>query len=111
MLLHMVSFTWKPGTTAEDIDRIQTAIGTLPDDIPVIVGYAMGSDLGVRDGNADFGVVALLDTDNPADYLEHPAHLDVATRFVFPHVLTKSSVQARIDRPLLRETLATQQQS
>lgn len=100
MLLHMVSFIWKPDTTQEDIDRITTAISKLPSDIPIIVGFAMGKDLAVRQGNSDFGLVAFLNTDDPADYLEHPAHLEVAKNIVFPHVLTKSSVQTRVDQTI-----------
>lgn len=110
MLLHMVSFTWKPETTDEDIDRIAAAVGTLPSAIPVIAGFAMGKDLGMRVGNADFGVVAFLDTDDPTDYLEHPAHLEVATNVVFPHVRAKSSVQARIDEPTAAGLLTKPQQ-
>ena len=97
MIAHSVSFTWKEGTTQADIDSISAALDTLPAAIPVVLHYVHGRDLGLRQGNADYAVFAIFDGDDPAAYLDHPAHVKVAAETVTRFVAQKNSVQMGID--------------
>lgn len=110
MFVHLVSFHWKPGTTPDEVAAMAEAIATLPAAIPSIVSFAHGADFGVRDGNGDYGVMAVVDAGDPAAYLDHPAHVAVATTSIFPHVASKHSIQipvpqeTLISRPAFSET-------
>lgn len=101
MFVHMVSFHWKPGTTPDDVAAMAAELATLPAAIPSIVSFAYGADFAVRDGNGDYGVMAIVDASDPAAYLNHPAHVAVATESIFPHVAAKHSIQF----PVTRDTL------
>lgn len=101
MFVHMVSFHWKPGTTPDDVAAMAAALASLPAAIPSIVSFAYGADFGVRDGNGDYGVMAIIDASDPAAYLNHPAHVAVATESIFPNVASKHSIQF----PVTRDTL------
>lgn len=96
MIAHIVSFTWKSGTADEDIQRIDDAISGLEHQIPALRSLSHGRDLGIRSGNAQYGVTALIEGDDPSAYLDHPAHRAVAADVVAPHVASKSAVQFRL---------------
>lgn len=102
MIAHLVAFRWREGTTAADIASIDAAIGSLPARIPGIVAYGHGPDLGMRGGNDDYGVIAVLDYADVTDYLDHEAHLQVAADVVSQHVADKHSIQFSVndDHPL-----------
>ncbi len=102
MIAHMVAFRWRDGTSAADIAAIDAAIGSLPARIPGIVAYGHGPDLRMRDGNDDYGVIAVLDYPDVADYLDHEAHLQVAADVVSQHVADRHSIQFTVhdDHPL-----------
>lgn len=97
MIAHLVAFRWHEGTTEEDIARINTAIGSLPGRIPGIVAYGHGPDLAMRDGNDDYGVIAVLDYPHVSAYLDHEAHLQVAADVISRHVADKHSIQFVVD--------------
>ncbi len=62
VLTHVALFTWKPGTTEEQVAELAAGLGTLPGLIPEIKGYRFGPDAGLADGNVDYGVVAEFDS-------------------------------------------------
>ena len=72
VITHVVSFRWKPDTSAEQINRIQQALQTLPGAIPEIASYRCGSDLGVNGPtNMDFAIVATFDSVDAWHVLRH----------------------------------------
>lgn len=94
MIRHVVCLTWRSDATEEDVAAVRAGLATLPDQIPEIRGYAFGVDLGLVDGNADFGIVA--DFDDAAAwrrYQEHPAHQAVLRDRIRPIMAGRAAVQ------------------
>ncbi|GAC1479568.1 MAG: hypothetical protein PVSMB9_03330 [Candidatus Dormibacteria bacterium] len=98
MIRHVALFTWKTGTTAADVSRVEEALHQLPTRIACIQSYRFGRDLGVQDGNADFALVAdFVDEEALGVYANHPDHLDVITRLVRPITERRTAIQYVID--------------
>lgn len=97
MITHVVTFRWKPGTTAEQIEAVATALATLPDLVPSIDTYAFGTDLGLGGaGNMDFGIVATFDSVEAwTAYNDDPEHSRVRSEIILPCVADRAAVQFR----------------
>lgn len=94
MIVHVAAFSWKPGTTPEQIAAVQDALSALPSQIPSLRAYHFGADLGVAEGNADFAVVAMFDdVEGWREYAQHPAHLAVLADLVRPHLALRTAAQ------------------
>ena len=97
MIRHLVVFTFRPGTTAEQVDELARRLRELPGLIPTIRRYELGTDLRLRDGNADFAVVAEFDdVDGFLTYSEHPAHQAVIAECIRPIVASRLAVQLAV---------------
>lgn len=97
MVRHCVVFRFHPGTDPDAIAALAEALRGLPPVIPEIEAYQVGADLGLRDTNADFAVVAdFADADAFAVYSGHPAHLDVIRAFVEPITADRHAVQFQV---------------
>ena len=94
MIMHVVSFRWHEHVSADQIEAFTKALTALPDQIPALVSYRFGPDLGLREGNVDFGVVAVVrgEEDLPA-YLDHPAHRAVVEQYTSVMAASRSAVQ------------------
>ena len=46
---HLSQLHWKPGATADEIERVGAGLATLPGRLPGLLYYAFGSDLGLRE--------------------------------------------------------------
>jgi hypothetical protein len=89
-------FRFAPGTTAEQIRALADGLAGLPAAIPSIRWYGFGPDLALREGAADFALVA--DFDDEAGwrkYLEHPAHARLVAELLEP--IMGERVSAQID--------------
>ncbi len=81
MIVHVVTFRWRAGVTPEEVEPIVALLGALPAQIPDLERYEFGPDLGLRDGNVDFAVVAhVADAAALSAYLEAPAHAEASGR-------------------------------
>lgn len=97
MIMHVATFTWRPEATNDDIVAINEALTSLPDLIPELISYNFGPDLGLREGNADFAVVAVLESpETLAGYLDHPEHVRVLNEFIRPLIATRQAVQIEV---------------
>jgi hypothetical protein len=93
-LTHVALFTWKPGTTDGQVVELKEGLAALPGLIPEIRAYRFGEDAGLREGNADFAVIADFDSaEGWRVYAAHPAHVDVLERLVNPIVGTRTALQ------------------
>ncbi len=98
MIRHVVIFRWKPGTAASAVDHLEDGLRGLPAAIPQLRRYVFGRDLGLVEGNGDFGVVA--DCDDEAGwraYLDHPRHVEVVRERLRPLMEQRVAVQLRLD--------------
>lgn len=93
-LTHVAVFTWKPGTTDQQLQALRDGLAALPGLIPEIRGFRFGADAGLREGNADFAVVAEFDSpEGYRAYGAHPDHRDLLDRLIQPIVDRRTSLQ------------------
>ena len=91
---HVAVFTWKPGTSDEEVRVMQEALAELPQLIPEIRSFRCGADAGLAIGNDRFGVVAEFDdVEAYRRYASDPRHRDVIDRLVKPLLGTRHAVQ------------------
>ena len=97
MITHIVSFRWKPETTAAQIERICEGLATLPDLVPTIKTYRFGSDLGVGpDTNMQFAIVATFDSVEDWQVYDTQAdHERVRAEIIRPWIAERAAVQFR----------------
>ena len=95
MIRHTVVFRFAGGTPAERVQAIREALMSLPDRVPEVRSFSCGGDLGLRDGNADFAVVAEFDDeDGWRAYQEHPEHQRIIRELIAP--VTEQRLAAQI---------------
>jgi Stress responsive A/B Barrel Domain len=100
MLRHVALFRWKPETTSEDISKLEAALRQLPAKIPCIQSYRFGRNLGLQEGNADFGVVAdFADEAGLRNYSDHPDHQEVLKNLLRPITARRDAIQYVIEHP------------
>ncbi|WP_329091559.1 MULTISPECIES: Dabb family protein [unclassified Streptosporangium] len=94
MITHLAVFRWKNDVDPAQIAGLREALAELPDLIPALVTYRFGEDLGLREGNGDFGVMAVVaDEADVSGYLDHPAHLRVVEKFTRVMAAQRITVQ------------------
>ena len=105
MFRHVALFRWAEGTTGQQVQTIQDALGELPAVIPELLDYSTGADVRAREGTWDFAVVADFDdAEGWRTYVAHPAHQHVLVDLINPRVGERASVQyeCRPPRPTAR---------
>jgi len=94
LIRHTVMFTWKPEATDEQKKRVAEELSRLPGVVPSIRAYAMGSDLGVNEGNWEFAVSGDFDDlDGYLAYRDDPAHRAIIAEHIQPIIATRAAVQ------------------
>jgi len=97
MIRHVVLFRFTPDTTEAQKAAIVDGLRALPAQIPELLTYNVGPDLGLTDGTYELAVVAdFADADGYRSYLAHDAHETVARERIRPHVAERASVQYEI---------------
>jgi len=96
MLRHVAGFRWKAGTTDAQVQAIEQGLAALPGRLPQLRAYSFGRDAGLREGNADFAVVADFDDeDGWRLYTEDPEHRRVIEELIAPVTEVRSAIQLR----------------
>lgn len=93
MIMHLAIFSWREGTTAEDIAGVDAALARMPAAVPALREYYFGANLGLRPGTADFAVVAVLEQAELNSYLDHPEHQRVVREVISPLLASRTSIQ------------------
>jgi Stress responsive A/B Barrel Domain len=94
MLHHVVTFDLKSDAPADQVEQIAAALDALAESLPEVRSLAVGSDLGLREGNAGFAVVATFDdVDGFQVYADHPEHIRVIKELIGPHIEGRHPVQ------------------
>ena len=97
MFHHVVVFSWREGTTQEQIAAVAAELAKLPEQIPEIRQYEFGPDAGLDRANADFAVVAAFeDAGGYQVYRDHPAHRKVIENYLNPIVASRNRVQFQV---------------
>lgn len=101
MIVHLVTFRWKDEVSADDVARLCDELVAFRRRVDGIVDYRFGSDLGLRPGNADFGIVAVVESSEALQgYLDHPAHQELYKRVIGPMVASRTAVQIAVEGAL-----------
>jgi hypothetical protein len=95
-VMHVVTFTF-----ASDVaDAVMSELGAALDNfVPrtKAIRYYHGPDIGVRDGNAHYAVVAVFDDPHAfQNYIAHPEHLQIIQDKIAPHLRSRSAVQFEV---------------
>jgi len=78
MLTHIVCWKYKVETTAEEREQHVARLRALPDVIPDIVSFNVGSDILHLERSFDTGLVAVYPDRAALDfYTDHPSHQEV----------------------------------
>lgn len=96
MIRHVVVFRWKPEATEDQKARAAAEVARLPAIVPSILGFAIGADAGIDEGNAEFAVTA--DFEDEAGYLAYrndPTHRAILAEHVRPLLAERTAVQFR----------------
>jgi hypothetical protein len=94
MIRHVVMFQFHDDVTAEQIAEFGAGLSAMVPQVPGIVAYEHGPDLGVNPGNFDYVVTADFGSiDDYKIYRDHPVHRAVIERFTGPLVAGRSAVQ------------------
>lgn len=97
MYRHVVLFRFVADSTPEQRLAVLDGLRGLPAQIPELLDYRVGPDVGPAEDNFDFAVVA--DFAEPAHYeiyRDHPAHVAVAATLVRPILGERAAVQYEI---------------
>lgn len=98
MLRHVVMFKLKQDAPADATKSLEAGLSLLAQAIPEIAAYDYGADLGLREGNFDFGLVAdFVDAEAFHRYSAHPDHQRFIRDCLAPIVADRVSVQFEID--------------
>lgn len=94
MIVHLAAFTWKAEVSPEQVEGLTRDLNAMAEQIPLIKRYVCGPALRLRDGLADFGVVAVLnDPEDIEGYLGHPLHSEVQANWLDDMVADRRAVQ------------------
>lgn len=103
-ILHMAVFHWFDSVTDEQIDALCGDLAKIPAVIDGVRNYRFGRDLGLRNGNFDFGVVAELDGPEDVDrYIDHPFHQELVAKHIVHMVAERRAVQILLVCPRVIE--------
>jgi len=85
MVTHMVIFTWIAEVTAEQVQGLQQALNQLAAEFSATATISHGPDLGFRDVNGDYALVATFPDRAGWDaYQADPRHKALVRDFVLP---------------------------
>lgn len=98
MILHLVTFRWKEDVSASDVEALCKELAEFIGGIEGVVEYRYGPDLGLRADNADFGIAALMTSEEAlTGYLDAPSHKDLVARVIVPMAAHRTAVQISVD--------------
>jgi hypothetical protein len=94
MIRHVVLFTFVDSVTSTQVDELATALDSLPGEIPEIVTYRHGRDLGLSETNFDYAVTAdFASEEDLAIYRSNPVHLRLIADHIEGNVVDRAAVQ------------------
>ena len=94
MLRHIAMFRFAPETTPDQIELMVEGLRSLPGHIPEVRAFTIGRDLGLREGNWDYAVVADFDdVDGWRVYAADAVHQQVIAEQITPIITERTSVQ------------------
>lgn len=94
MIRHVVTLSFRPEATDDQIAAVRSGLDELAATLPTIVSYRHGPDLGLVEGNADWVIVADFDdVDGWRAYAGDPRHLAFIDDVLRPILAARSASQ------------------
>jgi hypothetical protein len=94
MIRHIVLFRWKDDATDAQKKRAAEELATLPTLVPSVRAFACGQDVGINQGNYDFGVTAdFEDAGGYVAYRDNPDHRAMVDEYIAPIVAGRAAIQ------------------
>ncbi len=94
MVTHVVIFSWRPECVDAQVDQFRAALSSLATELHELVTLIHGPDLGYRNGNGDYGLVATFaDREAWSAYQAHPKHKAFVESFVLPIEASRLTIQ------------------
>jgi len=98
MLRHIAMFRLKDDAPEGTLESLSIGLSRLPERIPEIASYRYGPDLGLREGNFDFVVVAEFENqDDFISYANHPDHQAFIRDALTPVVAERVAIQFEVE--------------
>lgn len=98
MIRHIVMFRWTEPRADDQLRDLGAALDSLPGQIPEILTYQHGADLGLAETNHDYAVTGTFaDEASLATYRDHPAHLQMIAEHITGRVAERAAVQFVVD--------------
>jgi hypothetical protein len=92
-VVHVVTLKFRPETTESLVGKLAAALDELGPQSNA-VRFQHGSDLGVREGNADYAITAVFaDEESFLAYMASAQHQEIISDLVTPHLQARSAVQ------------------
>lgn len=94
MIRHVVTFTWAPTASPEQIAATVQALRGLRQEVGGMSYLVVAEDAGLSDGNASAVLIAdFPDAEAFHRYAQDPVHLSVVAEFVRPILRSRAAVQ------------------
>ena len=94
LVTHIVIFNWIAGTTAEQVSDLRAALDRMADDLADLASIRHGPDLGFRETNGDYALVATFQDKAAWDaYQAHPKHKAFVAEMVTPLQASRTAIQ------------------
>ncbi len=98
MVRHVVVFNWRAEASEEAVEALADGLAALPGQVPDILAYTFGPDLGLADDHPDYGLVAdFTDVEAFRRYAQHPAHRRLIDDLLKPIVASRHAIQIEVD--------------
>lgn len=96
MIRHVALYRWKPEATQEQKKQAAAEVAKLPSMVPSVLGFALGPDIGVNQGNFDFSVTAdFEDVSGYLAYRDDPGHRQLVADCIAPIIAERAAIQFR----------------
>jgi hypothetical protein len=94
VLRHIAMFRFAADTSPEQVEHMAEGLRALPDEVAEVRAFTIGRDLGFREGNWDYAVVADFDdVDGWKVYAADAFHQQVIAERILPIITERTSVQ------------------
>lgn len=98
MIRHIVMFRWSEQPADDQLGAMGVALDSLPGQIPEILSYEHGPDLGLAETNFDYAITGTFEDEASLGvYREHPAHLQMIADHITGRVAERVAVQFVVD--------------
>lgn len=99
-IVHQVAFRFAPEATVQEREGAIAALLAFEEQVQAMPGYcdfAVGVDLGLREGNADFAVLAVFDSVEAFQgYANDEVHQEIIATHIAPVIAERTAVQYEV---------------